>query len=83
MDTFLNIKDPKELNEFVISIMNPYKKDDLDIKIKAQLDRIKEKEYSTEKRYKELKKIKQNSDNMSMKNFKITNKLINENTRIN
>ena len=82
LDTFLNVKDPKELNEFVISIMNPYKKDDMDIKIKAQLDKIKEKEKHNEKRYRELKKIKQNLDNMTIKNFKITNNLINENINL-
>ena len=82
MDTFLNTKDPKELNEFVISIMNPYKKDDMDIKIKAQLDKIKEKEQSNEKRYRELKKIKKNLDDLSIKNFKITNELINENINL-
>jgi len=82
MDTFLNTKDPKELNEFVISIMNPYKKDDMDVKIKAQLDKIKEKEKSNEKRYRELKKIKKNLDDLSIKNFKITNELINENINL-
>jgi hypothetical protein len=75
MDTFLNVKDPKELNEFVISIMNPYKKDDIEIKIKAQLDKIKEKEEANEKRYKELKKLKKGLDDLSIKNFKITNKM--------
>jgi hypothetical protein len=82
MDTFLNVKDPKELNDFVISIMNPYKKDDMDIKIKLQLDKIKEKEQSNEKRYRELKKIKKNLDDLSIKNFKITNELINENINL-
>jgi hypothetical protein len=82
MDTFLNTKDPKELNEFVISIMNPYKKDEIDIKIKAQKDKIKEKEQSNEKRYRELKKIKKNFDDLSIKNFKITNELINDNINL-
>jgi hypothetical protein len=78
LETFLNTKDPKELNEFVISIMNPYKKDDMDIKLKKQMELIKEKEIHTEKRYKELKKIKQNLDSISMKNYKSTSELINE-----
>jgi hypothetical protein len=78
LETFLNTKDPKELNEFVISIMNPYKKDDMDIKLKKQMELIKEKEIHTEKRYKELKKIKQNLDSISMKNYKLTSELINE-----
>jgi hypothetical protein len=82
LDTFLNTKDPKEVNEFVISIMNPFKKDDVDIKIKTQLNIIKEKEANTEKRYKELKKIKQNLDRMTVKNFKITTELINENINL-
>jgi len=82
LDTFLNTKDPKELNEFVISIMNPYKKDDMDIKIKAQLDKIKEKEEANEKKYNELKKIKKNLDELSIKNFKITNELIHENINL-
>ena len=78
LDTFLNTKDPKELNEFVISIMNPFKKDDIDIKLKKQMEQIKEKEKTTEKRYKELKKIKQNLDSISIKNYKLTSELINE-----
>jgi hypothetical protein len=78
LETFLNTKDPKELNEFVISIMNPYKKDDMDIKLKKQMELIKEKEIHTEKRYKELKKIKQNLDSISIKNYKLTSELINE-----
>jgi len=79
LDTFLNTKDPKELNEFVISIMNPFKKDDIDIKLKKQIELIKQKEISNEKRYRELKKIKQNLDKISIKNYKLTHELINKN----
>jgi len=79
LDTFLNTKDPKELNEFIINIMNPFKKDDMDIKIKAQMDIVKQKEAANEKRYRELKKIKQNLDKISIKNYKLTSELINKN----
>ena len=82
LDTFLNTKDPKELNEFIINIMNPFKKDDLDIKIKAQMDIVKQKEAANEKRYKELKKIKQNLDKISIKNYKMTSELINKNMNL-
>ena len=82
LDTFLNTKDPKELNEFIINIMNPFKKDDLDIKIKAQMDIVKQKESSNEKRYRELKKIKQNLDKISIKNYKLTSELINKNMNL-
>ena len=79
LDTFLNTKDPKELNEFIINIMNPFKKDDIDIKIKTQMDIVKQKEAANEKRYRELKKIKQNLDKISIKNYKLTSELINKN----
>jgi hypothetical protein len=82
LDTFLNTKDPKELNEFIINIMNPFKKDDLDIKIKAQMDIVKQKESANEKRYRELKKIKQNLDKISIKNYKLTSELINKNMNL-
>jgi len=82
LDTFLNTKDPKELNEFIINIMNPFKKDDMDIKIKAQMDIVKQKEAANEKRYKELKKIKQNLDKISIKNYNLTSELINKNMNL-
>jgi hypothetical protein len=82
LDTFLNTKDPKELNEFIINIMNTFKKDDIDIKIKAQMDIIKQKEASNEKRYRELKKIKQDLDKISIKNYKLTSELINKNMNL-
>jgi hypothetical protein len=82
LDTFLNTKDPKELNEFIINIMNPFKKDDMDIKIKAQMDIVKQKEAANEKRYRELKKIKQDLDKISIKNYKLTSELINKNMNL-
>ena len=82
MDTFLNTKDPKELNEFIISIMNPYKKDELELKIKNKMEEINQKEKNYEKRYSELKKIKKSLDDMSIQNFKLTNKLINDNINL-
>jgi hypothetical protein len=82
LDTFLNTKDPKELNEFIINIMNPFKKDDMDIKIKAQMDIVKQKEAVNEKRYRELKKIKQDLDKISIKNYKLTSELINKNMNL-
>jgi hypothetical protein len=82
LETFLNTKDPKELNEFIINIMNPFKKDDIDIKIKTQMDIVKQKEAANEKRYKELKKIKQDLDKISIKNYKLTSELINKNMNL-
>ena len=82
LDTFLNTKDPKELNEFIINIMNPFKKDDLDIKIKSEMEIVKQKEAANEKRYKELKKIKQDLDKISIKNYKLTSELINKNMNL-
>jgi len=82
LDTFLNTKDPKELNEFIINIMNPFKKDDMDIKIKTQMDMVKQKEAANEKRYRELKKIKQDLDKISIKNYKLTSELINKNMNL-
>ena len=82
LDTFLNTKDPKELNEFIINIMNPFKKDDMDIKIKTQMDIVKQKEAANEKRYRELKKIKQDLDKISIKNYKLTSELINKNMNL-
>lgn len=79
LDTFLNIKDPKELNGFVISIMNPYKEDETDIKFKKQMKLLKEKEDENDKRYNELKKIKENMDKLSIQNHKLTNELISKN----
>jgi hypothetical protein len=79
LDTFLNIKDPKELNGFVISIMNPYKEDETDIKFKKQMKLLKEKEDENDKRYNELKKIKENMDKISIQNHKLTNELISKN----
>jgi hypothetical protein len=79
LDTFLNIKDPKELNEFIISIMNPYKEDDMYVKFNKEIKLLKEKEENTEKRYRELKNIKENIDKLSIQNYKLTNNLLNEN----
>jgi hypothetical protein len=59
--------------------MNPFKKDDMDIKIKSQMDIVKQKEAANEKRYRELKKIKQDLDKISIKNYKLTSELINKN----
>jgi hypothetical protein len=82
LDTFLNIKDPKELNEFIISIMNPFKQDDVYMKIKKQMNILKNKEESSEKRYTEIKNIKENIDKLSIQNYKLTNDLLNQNINL-
>jgi len=82
LDTFLNIKDPKELNEFIISIMNPYKEDDMYVKFNKEIKLLKEKEENTEKRYRELKNIKENIDKLSIQNYKLTNDLLNQNINL-
>ena len=41
LNTFLNTKDPKELNDFVKNIMIPYKENEQEIKLKYQLNMIK------------------------------------------
>ena len=75
----LDTKDPKELNDFTKNIMKPYKQDEIENKLKEQLDNIKLREEETYKKTKELKKIKKNMDKISKQNFKITNNLIKEN----
>ena len=77
LDTFLNIKDPKELNEFIINIMDPHK--DNNIEMKKQLKIIKEKMDLNEQRCKDYKKIKKNLDDLTIKNYKLTADLINKN----
>jgi hypothetical protein len=78
LDTFLNIKDPKELNEFVINIMNPHK-DEIDVKINNKLKLIAQKLELNEQRYKDYKNMKQKIDEITIKNYKLTNELINKN----
>jgi len=78
----LDTKDPKELNDFTKNIMKPYKQDEIENKLKEQLDNIKLREEETYKKTKELKKIKKNMDKISKQNFKITNNLIKENLSV-
>lgn len=77
LNTFLNTKDPKELNDFVKNIMIPYKESEQEIKLKYQLKIIKEREKETDIKYQELKKIKQNLNKLSL-----TNDLVRENINL-
>jgi phosphatidylglycerophosphate synthase len=77
LNTFLNTKDPKELNDFVKNIMIPYKENEQEIKLKYQLNMIKEREKETDTKYQELKKIKKNLDKLSF-----TNDLVKENINL-
>jgi hypothetical protein len=79
LDKILNIKDPKDLNNFVMSIMNPFVNEDEDIKITTQLREIREKTIFNEKRNQELNKIRKNLDKLTIKNYKLTSELINKN----
>jgi hypothetical protein len=62
--------------------MKPYKQDEIENKLKEQLDNVKLREEETYKKTKELKKIKKNMDKISKQNFKITNNLIKENLSV-
>ena len=75
----LDTKDPKEMNKFTKILMNPHNKDDLEKKLKEQMDFIKLKEEENETRSKELKKMKKNIDRNANQNFKVTNDLLKEN----
>jgi hypothetical protein len=77
LNTFLNTKDPKELNDFVKNIMIPYKENEQEIKLKYQLNMIKEREKETDTKYQELKKIKKNLHKLSF-----TNDLVKENINL-
>jgi phosphatidylglycerophosphate synthase len=77
LNTFLNTKDPKELNEFVKNIMIPYKENEQEIKLKYQLNMLKEREKETDTKYQELKKVKKNLDKLSL-----TNDLVKENINL-
>jgi phosphatidylglycerophosphate synthase len=76
LNTFLNTKDPKELNDFVKNIMVPYKENEKEVKLKQQLNALKEKEKETDIKYKELKKLRKNLNSI---NINATNDLIKEN----
>jgi len=76
LNTFLNTKDPKELNDFVKNIMVPYKENEKEVKLKQQLNALKEKEKETDIKYKELKKLRKNLNSI---NISATNDLIKEN----
>jgi len=78
----LDTKDPKELNDFTKNVMKPYKQDEIENKLKEQLDNVKLREEETYNKTKELKKIKKNMEKVSKQNFKITNNLIKENLSV-
>lgn len=75
----LDTKDPKDMNKFTKILMTPHNKDDLEKKLKEQMDLIKLKEDENETRSKELKKMKKNIDRNANQNFKVTNDLLKEN----
>jgi hypothetical protein len=75
----LDTKDPKDMNKFTKILMTPHNKDDLEKKLKEQMDLIKLKEDENEARSKELKKMKKNIDRNANQNFKVTNNLLKEN----
>jgi hypothetical protein len=75
----LDTKDPKDMNKFTKILMTPHNKDDLEKKLKEQMDLIKLKEDENEARSKELKKMKKNIDRNAIQNFKVTNNLLKEN----
>jgi hypothetical protein len=77
----LDTKDPKEVNDFSKSIMKPYKQDELEKKIKEQLDMIEKREEETNSKTKELKNFKKNLDKMNERNFKLTNELLRDNLK--
>ena len=77
----LDTRDPKEVNDFSKSIMKPYKQDELEKKIKEQMDMIEKREEETNSKTKELKNLKKNLDKMNERNFKITNELLKDNLK--
>ena len=79
LNTFLNTKDPKELNEFIKNIMVPYKENDQVIKLQNQLNMIKEKEKETNKKFNELKENNKVLEKLNKSNLQSTNNLIKQN----
>ena len=77
----LDTRDPKEVNDFSKSIMKPYKQDELEKKIKEQMDMIEKREEETNSKTKELKNLKKNLDKINERNFKITNELLKDNLK--
>ena len=72
----LDTRDPKELNDFVKSIMKPYKQDEEEKKIQYQVDIINAKNKEASEKTKELKLLKKNMDKYNKHNFKLTNDLL-------
>lgn len=72
----LDTRDPKELNDFVRSIMKPYKEDEDEKKLQHQLDIINVKDKEVTEKTKELKLLKKNMDKYNKHNFKLTNDLL-------
>jgi hypothetical protein len=78
----LDTRDPKEMNDFTKSIMKPYNQDEVEKKLKEQMDILKLKEDQTNDKTKEFKKFKKNIDKVNNRNFKFTNELIRENLEL-
>lgn len=77
----LDTRDPKEVNDFSKSIMKPYKQDELEKKLKEQMDMIEKREEETNSKSRELKNLKKNLDKMNERNFKLTNELLRDNLK--
>jgi hypothetical protein len=82
LNTFLNTKDPKELNEFIKNIMVPYKENDQVIKLQNQLNMMKEKEKETDKKYNELKECNKKLEKINKTNLETANDLIRQNINL-
>lgn len=79
LDKMLNIKDPKDLNNFAINIMNPFLQEDENIKINTKLREIRDKTVYVKNKSRELNNIRKNLDNLTKQNHKLTSELINKN----
>jgi hypothetical protein len=78
----LDTRDPKEMNKFTKILMKPHNQDDIEKKLKEQMELLKLKEDENEVKTKELKKLKKNIEKVNQRNFKFTNDLMRENLSV-
>ena len=78
----LDTSDPKEMNKFTKILMKPYNQDEIEKKLKEQMELLKLKEDENEVKTKELKKLKKNIEKVNQRNFKFTNDLMRENLSV-
>jgi hypothetical protein len=78
----LDTRDPKEMNKFTKILMKPHNQDDIEKKLKEQMELLKLKEDENEVKTKELKKLKKNIEKVNQRNFKFTNDLMRENLTV-